>query len=90
MPSNIDKLEIKAQNKDQLLKAVQRFRKNTKLTQKELSEKSGVPQSSISKFELATREPSLTLLFKILSALNLEIVVRRKKKLKSKTDGIVI
>ena len=85
-----DNLELKAQNKEQLLKAVQRFRKNSKLTQKELSDKSGVPQSSVSKFEVGAREPNLSLLFKIISALNLEIVIRKKQKVKSKSEGIVI
>lgn len=88
----MDSLEIKAQNKDQLLKAIQRFRKNEKETQKSLSEKTGIPQSSISKLEHGTREPNLTIIFKVLSALGLEVVVRKKKKInqKSKTQGIVI
>jgi HTH-type transcriptional regulator/antitoxin HipB len=83
-------LEIKAQTKEQLIKAVQRFRKANSMTQKELSEKSGVPQSSVSKFEANSREPSLSLLFKIISALNLEVTVRRKKSVKSKSDSVVI
>jgi HTH-type transcriptional regulator/antitoxin HipB len=89
---NLDSLEIKAQNKDQFLKSIQRFRKNQNETQKSLSEKAGIPQSSISKLELGTREPSLTLIFKVLSALGLEVVIRQKKKFSkdSKTEGIVI
>jgi transcriptional regulator with XRE-family HTH domain len=83
-------LEIKAQNKEQLLKAIQRFRKNMGLTQNDLSEKAGVPQSSVSKLESDSREPTLTVTFKILSALGLEVVVRKKRKQTGKNDGIVI
>lgn len=83
-------LELRAQNKEQLLKAIQRFRKNMGLTQTQLSEKAGLPQSSVSKLESASREPTLALTFKILSALGLEIIVRRKKKSSLKNDGVII
>jgi len=86
----MNELELRAQNKEQLLKAIQRFRKNMGLTQTQLSEKAGLPQSSVSKLESASREPTLALTFKILSALGLEIVVRKKKKAASKNDGIII
>jgi HTH-type transcriptional regulator/antitoxin HipB len=89
MNKNNIEFELRAQNKEQLLKAIQRFRKNMNLTQTELSQKAGLPQSSVSKLESASREPTLTLIFKILSALGLEIVLRKKRKI-SKTDGIVI
>ncbi len=87
---DMSELELRAQNKEQLLKAIQRFRKNMGLTQTQLSEKAGLPQSSVSKLESASREPTLALTFKILSALGLEIVIRKKKKAISKNDGIVI
>ena len=83
-------LELRAQNKEQMIKAIQRFRKNMSLTQAGLSEKAGLPQSSVSKFESGTREPTLTLIFRILSALGLEIIIRKKKKQSAKTEGIVI
>jgi transcriptional regulator with XRE-family HTH domain len=85
-----DELELRAQNKEQLLKAIGRFRKNMGLTQTQLSEKAGLPQSSVSKLESATREPTLSLTFKVLSALGLEIIVRKKKKPASKNEGIIV
>ncbi len=86
----INQFELRAQNSDQLLKAIHRFRKSMGLTQIELSDLAGLPQSSISKLESSTRGPTLALTFRILSALGLELVVRKKKKQKDPHEGLVI
>jgi HTH-type transcriptional regulator / antitoxin HipB len=86
----MEEIEIKAHSKEQLIKALVRLRKQAGKTQLELSELTGLPQSSISKLESESREPSLSIIFRVLSALGLEIVIRPKRKLKSKNEGIVI
>ncbi|MEX0797825.1 MAG: helix-turn-helix transcriptional regulator [Bacteriovoracaceae bacterium] len=83
-------MEIKTHNKKQLLVAFKRFRKLASLSQEQLSENSGIPQSSISKFENGTREPGLATLFKVASTLGLEIVVRKKERTKNPDEGLVI
>jgi HTH-type transcriptional regulator/antitoxin HipB len=53
-------------------------RKSQKLTQKEAAQVVGLLPKTISKLELATETATIESLFKLLSALQLELVVRAK------------
>lgn len=53
-------------------------RKSQKLTQKEAAQVVGLLPKTISKLELATETATIESLFKLLSALQLELVVRSK------------
>ncbi len=53
-------------------------RKSQKLTQKEAAQAVGLLPKTISKLELATETATIESLFKLLSALQLEIVVRSR------------
>ena len=70
---------VTARNAKQLILALRRFRKLKNYTQEELGLSAGVPQTSISKIEVGLVDPSLTTMFKVLAALDLEIVVKAKK-----------
>lgn len=63
----------------QLLNTLKRIRKERKLTQAELGESSGLPQTTVSKIEVEAIDPSLGSLFKLLAALDLEIEVKERK-----------
>ncbi len=53
-------------------------RKSQKLTQKEAAQVVGLLPKTISKLELATETATIESLFKLLSALQIELVVRSK------------
>lgn len=53
-------------------------RKSQKLTQKEAADAVGLLPKTISKLEITTETATIASLFKLLSALQLEIVVRSK------------
>jgi HTH-type transcriptional regulator/antitoxin HipB len=63
-----------ARTEKQLAAAIRRFRKNAPLTQGELAAKSGKRQATISNLEGGAG--TLETLFAVLSALELELVVR--------------
>lgn len=65
----------------ELIEATIQARKNANLTQRELSEKSGVVQPSIAKIERMKRSPQVTTLIKLLYPLGytLKIVPLNKK-----------
>jgi HTH-type transcriptional regulator/antitoxin HipB len=65
---------IKAPN--QLGPVLQGYRRERGLTQKEVGAKVGMTQKAVSKIELDPSRTGLSLIFKILAALDLEIVVR--------------
>lgn len=75
----MDDTTVTARNAKQLVLALRRFRKLKTYTQGELGVSAGVPQTSISKIEVGLVDPSLTTMFKILAALDLEIVVKARK-----------
>jgi HTH-type transcriptional regulator/antitoxin HipB len=54
------------------------YRKDRKLTQRAVGEKVGFAQNVVSMMESDPGQVSLSRLFKLLSALDLELVVRRK------------
>ena len=62
----------------QLGQALRGQRKSRQLTQKETAEVVGLLPKTISRLELATETASVESLFKLLSALQLELVVRSR------------
>ena len=63
----------------QLVNALKRQRKLRELTQATLGESSGLPQTTVSKIEVEMIDPTLSTLFKILAALDLEIEIKERK-----------
>lgn len=63
---------------EQLIAALMRQRKLRGETQTAIGESAGLPQTTISKIEVGMSDPSLKTLFKILAALDLEILVQPK------------
>ena len=66
----------------ELIEAVIEARKKEKLTQRELSEKSGVIQPSIAKIESFTRSPQASTLIKLLYPMGYTLRVVPLKELK--------
>ena len=62
----------------QLGQVLKGHRKSQKLTQKEAARTVGLLPKTVSKLELATETATIESLFKLLSALQLELVVRSK------------
>jgi len=60
----------------QLGAVLQGYRRERGLTQKEAGAKVGMAQKAVSKIELAPGRTGLSLIFKLLAALELELVVR--------------
>jgi HTH-type transcriptional regulator / antitoxin HipB len=64
----------------QLISALKRYRKLKRLTQNQLGQSAGLPQTTISKVEVELIDPTLTTLFRMLAALELELEIRPRKK----------
>jgi HTH-type transcriptional regulator/antitoxin HipB len=62
----------------QLGSVLQGYRRERGLTQKDAGAKVGLAQKAVSKIELAPGRAGLSQIFKLLAALDLEIVVRRR------------
>jgi HTH-type transcriptional regulator/antitoxin HipB len=60
----------------QLGAVLQGYRRKRGLTQKDVGAKVGMTQKAVSKIELAPGRTGLRLIFKLLAALDLELVVR--------------
>ena len=75
----MEETSVTVRSAKQLVLALRRFRKLKSHTQGELGVSAGLPQTSISKIEVGLVDPSLTTMFKILAALDLEIIVKAKK-----------
>lgn len=71
---------ITARNPKQFGHALKRYRIRNKLTQSEVSEKSGVRQANISQIENGHGGVKLETMFKVLLALDLEVIVRKRRK----------
>lgn len=56
-----------------IIKAIVDARSSQNMTQKELSEKTGIPQADISRLENGTRNPTLKLLKRLADELNMEL-----------------
>ena len=70
----------------ELAKIVYSQRKQQKLNQSEVGDKVGLKQTTLSKFETHPDHTQLATLFRILSALDLEIHVNPKQKAKNSSD----
>jgi HTH-type transcriptional regulator / antitoxin HipB len=73
-------LAIPVRNSQQLTAALRRYRKLKNLTQEGLGASAGVPQTTVSKVEVGLVDPTTGTLFKILAALDLEVVIRPRRK----------
>lgn len=75
-----DGLELVARDSIQLGNAIHRFRRQAALTQSILGMKSGVKQPTVSLVEQGAKGTRLGTLLKLLAVLDLELVVRRRRK----------
>ena len=73
-------LEIIARGTEQLGTALMRFRKKEEWNQQRVAERAGVKQPVVSLVESGATGTKLETLFKILAALDLELVVRKRRK----------
>jgi HTH-type transcriptional regulator/antitoxin HipB len=71
---------------NQLGLVLQGYRKELGLTQKDVGAKVGMTQKAVSKIELAPGQTGLSLIFKLLAALDLEIVVRSRGASQRRSD----
>ena len=72
--------ELIARNAKQLETALKRFRKALGLTQGQVGESAGLPQTTVSKVEVGLVDPTLTTCFRLLAALDLELVIRPRSR----------
>ena len=63
-----------------ILRAIVSARTSQNLTQKQLSEKTGIDQSDISKLENGTRNPSINLLKRLADGLGMDLKIEFVKK----------
>lgn len=70
----------------QLGTVLQGYRRERGLTQKDVGAKVGLAQKAVSKMELAPGRTGLTLIFKLLAALDLELVVRPRETPRRRSD----
>jgi HTH-type transcriptional regulator/antitoxin HipB len=73
-------LEQLARNAGQIGNALRRRRKLLKLSQKQLCERTGLRQATISSLEVGNRNAGLDTLVTVMAALDLELVVRDRTK----------
>ena len=73
-------LEPVERNSTQLGTALFRFRKQVKWPQQQAGLKSGIKQSIVSQIELGASGTQLGTLFKLTAGLDLELVLRNRKK----------
>jgi HTH-type transcriptional regulator / antitoxin HipB len=62
----------------QLAQVLRGYRRSRRLSQKEAAELGGMLQKTVSNLEIAPERTSVESLFRLLSALNLELVLRDK------------
>ncbi len=70
----------------QLAQALRGYRKKAGMSQEEAGEKVGLQQKTISALERMPDTSKIENLFKFLSALNLEIIIREKDSKRNSTD----
>ena len=66
---------VKIRNQSQLIHELVRYRKYRKWSQRQLSEETGISQQAISKIENNKVDPTLTTVFKMLSALEVDLKI---------------
>ena len=79
-------MEYILQNPQQLGSVVQGIRRARRLTQGAVGKRVGIRQSSVSGLEANPAPASLSQVFKLLSALDLELVIRDRSKSTGKSD----
>ena len=79
-------MEYILQNSRQLGAVLQGLRREKKLTQAKIGAKVGLAQNAVSGLETDPAQASLTRVFKLLSALDLELVVRDRSKRRTSSD----
>lgn len=79
-------MEYIIQNPQQLGSVVQGIRQARSLTQGAIGKRVGIGQSSVSGLEANPAPASLSQVFKLLSALNLELVIRDRAKQAKQSD----
>lgn len=62
------------------------YRRDRKITQADLGAKVGLPQNAISEIEAAPDRSSLARVFKLLAALDLDLVVRPRQPVTKRSD----
>ena len=75
----LDKYKLSQEEKKiiELINQIIEVRKEKKITQQQLADKCNIPRSTIAREEACITTPSLPILFKILSALDLKIKIER-------------
>ena len=73
-----DMTDFTIKTPQQLGAVLQGFRRERRLTQRDVGTKVGLAQNAVSQIEAASGRVSLARLFKIMAALNLELVVRQR------------
>ncbi len=71
-------MEYLALTPQQLAQVLRGYRRSRRLTQREAANLGGLLQKTVSNLELAPQRTSVESLFKLLSALNVELVLRDK------------
>lgn len=77
---NKNRPEIQVRSAEQLGNAIQRIRRLLELNQTQLGEKASIKQQSVSTLEKGAPGARLETVFKLLAALDLELVVRFRKR----------
>ncbi|HEX5034516.1 MAG TPA: helix-turn-helix domain-containing protein [bacterium] len=73
-------LEVVVRSPSQIGAAIQRFRKLAAWTQRQAGDSVAIKQALVSRVEAGVSGTSLGTLFKLLAGLDLELVVRKRKK----------
>lgn len=73
-------MEYLAPTPSQLAEILKGFRRTRKLTQEVAAQRGGLLQKTVSNLEISPARTSVESLFRLLSALDLELVVRDKRK----------
>lgn len=73
-------MELIARNTKQIGDILARFRKNKKSTQTDIGKQTGLRQATISELENGGKGTKLQTLIEVLTALDLEIVIRPRSK----------
>ncbi len=73
-------MEVIVRDGKQMAAALRRFRRASRMTQAQVAASAGVRQATISEVETVSPEANTATLYRILAALDLEIVIRPRTK----------
>ena len=71
---------IQAQTRSTVIAQYRQCRKEKKMTQAELAKRTGISQPNINRFESGNYNPSLEMLVRIASALDMEVCIQLREK----------